>query len=51
MTFNERIKREARERAAKVSKMRKAGLTWTQVGNALGVTRQRAQQIGKRNAA
>ena len=35
------------QRRKQILKMRLAGLTWTAIGNAMGITRQRAQQIGK----
>ena len=41
----------AQMRAKVVSDMRAAGMTWEQIGKALGVSHQRAQQIGKRTTA
>ena len=36
------------ERQKQVRSMRASGLSWTQIGLALGVTRQRAQQLGRK---
>lgn len=32
-------------RRAKINKMKQAGMKWTEIAKALGVTRQRVQQI------
>jgi hypothetical protein len=37
----------SKSRKKEARKLRKQGLTWTAIGVHLGVTRQRAQQIGK----
>lgn len=36
------------QRRKQIRKMRLSGLTWTAIGNAMGITRQRAQKIGSK---
>lgn len=45
--YNAKQRRLAAPRIAKVKKMREAGKTWAEIGQALGVSRQRAQQLSK----
>lgn len=45
-SYNEMIK-NSNKRKSGVLKLRKAGLTWEAIGKHLGVSRQRAQQIGE----
>lgn len=39
--------RQVETRKAKVRKMRAAGFKWREIGAALGITWQRAQQLGR----
>jgi DNA-binding transcriptional MerR regulator len=47
ITTSHRLYMKAVEaRRTKIKKLKGAGMTWTAIGKALGITRQRAQQIG-----
>ena len=46
--YNDRLRREALPRAKQVRSLRQSGKTWTAIGLQLGISRQRAQQLGKR---
>lgn len=49
--FNARQHANAMERARRALRLYRDGLSWAEVGRELGVTRQRAQQLGARAAA
>jgi len=46
--YNIRMQHLALMRGKAVADMRATGRTWAEIGKALGVSRQRAQQIGSR---
>lgn len=46
-TYKDRLKKLAAARSASVKKKRAAGKTWVEIGRELGITPQRAQQLGK----
>lgn len=48
--YNERLRRAAAPRVQKVKKLRERGYTWAEIAAELGVSRQRAQQLGDRPA-
>ena len=48
--FNQRLQDEARARVQRVLRLREAGETWKTIGDLLGITRQRAQQLAAREA-
>lgn len=41
----EEVKRQARQRRAQIAAMRYNGMTYKQIGEALGITRQRAHEV------
>jgi len=43
--YNKRLAEEARPRAERAARLRAAGETWATIGQLLGVSRQRAQQL------
>jgi predicted transcriptional regulator len=44
---NKMLQGQARERATIAIKLRASGMTWQAIGETLGITRQRAQQLAK----
>lgn len=48
--FNQRLQDEAQARVQRVLRLRAAGETWQTIGDLLGITRQRAQQLAAREA-
>ena len=48
LPFNERVAAEAKPRFLRAAAMRARGLTYREIGEKLGVTRQRAEQLAKR---
>lgn len=48
--FNERQRKAARPRAFKMLRMREQNKTWREIGEAFGVTAQRAQALVKAHA-
>jgi hypothetical protein len=48
--FNQRLQDEAQARVQRVLRLRAAGETWRAIGDLLGITRQRAQQLAAREA-
>lgn len=48
--YNERLRRAAAPRVQKVKKLRERGYTWAEIAAELGISRQRAQQLGDRAA-
>lgn len=46
--YNERLRRAAAPRVQKVKKLRERGYTWAEIAAELGISRQRAQQLGDR---
>lgn len=45
-SHHERLKRAALPRKRKIIALRKKGKTWREIGDLLGITRQRAQVLG-----
>ena len=50
-TLENQYREKLKERQDQIRSMRAKGLTWRTIGLELGITRQRAQQIGKRKMA
>lgn len=50
-TLENQYREKLKERQDQIRSMRAKGLTWRTIGLELGITRQRAQQIGKRQMA
>lgn len=46
--YNTRLRKAALPRIIKARKLRESGLTWTEVGKLLGISRQRAMQLATR---
>lgn len=44
-TYNEQQKESARMRGKAIDRLRENGLAWNTIAEALGITRQRAQQL------
>lgn len=42
---NERLHRESLPQARRAASLRRNGITWEEVGEIMGITRQRAQQL------
>lgn len=48
---NIKLRRAAMPRVLKIKRLRELGMTWATIGSALGISRQRAQQIASRGAS
>jgi len=48
--YNNRLRAESLRRSARIAKLREKGMTWAQIGERLGISRQRAQQLGSKIA-
>lgn len=48
--YNARLRAESMRRAVKIAKLRDKGLTWAEIGERIGISRQRAQQLGAKAA-
>lgn len=46
--FNQQQREVAKPRIQRITRLRKAGETWTAIGRILGISRQRAQQLGQK---
>lgn len=47
---NAKLQKAASPRIKRVHALRNSGLTWAEIGTLLGISRQRAQQLGSRSA-
>lgn len=48
--YNSNLQKAAAPRIRRIRKLRESGLTWGEIGTLLGISRQRAQQLGTRAA-
>ncbi len=49
-SYNSRMKRAAAPRKRRIKALRDKGKTWREIGELLGITRQRAQVLGAERA-